>query len=155
MSVHDESAIKYSEIKRLRDINESSSEFSAEIKMGKNLQDSATDWTFRSIIDEKSKVETTFYNDPPYENSKNPPVYDVPPIHGATAQVAPVMAQPATGYIQVQPVVRAPPVNNYTSMCECNDLWCSFCWLRIVLKCITVVLPRMGPILLTLFSSYS
>merc|ERR1711990_122033 len=39
------------------------------------------------------------------------------------------MAQPATGYIQVQPVVTAAPVNNYTSKCECNDLWCSFCWL--------------------------
>lgn len=121
-------------IKRLRDINESSSEFSAEIKMGKNLQDSATDGTFRPITDEKSNIETTFYNDPPNENSKNPPVYDVPPIHGAPAQVAPVMAQPVTGYIQVQPVVTGAPVNNYTSKCECNDLWCSFCWLREVLK---------------------
>lgn len=121
-------------IKGLWDINETSFEFSAEIKMGKNLQDSATDGTFRPITDEMSKVETTFYNDKPNENSKNPPVYEVPPIHDATAQVAPVMAQPVTGYIQVQPVVTAAPVNNYTSKCECNDLWCSFCWLREVLK---------------------
>ena len=141
--------------KRLRDISESGSEFSAEIKMGKNLQDSTTDGTFRPITDEKSNIETTFYTDPPNENSKNPPVYEVPPIHGATAQVAPVIAQPTTGYIQVQPVVTAAPVNNYTSMCECNDLWCSFCWLRIVLKCTTVVLPRMGLIVMTVFSSFS
>ena len=107
--------------------------------MGKNIEDSATAGTFRTIADEKSNLETTLYNEPPNESSKNPPVYDVPPIHGAihgdaNSQVVPVMAQPTTGYIQVQSVVPAAPANNYTSMCECNDLWCSFCWLREVLK---------------------
>ena len=107
--------------------------------MGKNLEENATDGTFRTIIDEKSNLETTFYNEPPTESSKNPPVYDVPPIHGTTSNlVAPVMAQPAAGYIQVQPVVQpvitAVPMNSHTSMFECDDIWCSFCWLRGIFK---------------------
>ena len=102
--------------------------------MGKHPQESSTDGTFRTIEDEKSNHETKFYNEPQQtKSSENPPVYDEPPIDSTVGNlVAPVMVQPPASYITVQPVVQPviAPVNSHTSMCECDDIWCSFCWLR-------------------------
>merc|ERR1719259_354106 len=85
------------------------------------------------IEDEKSNHETKFYNEPQKtKSSENPPVYDEPPIDSTAGNLgAPVMVQPPAGYITVQPVVQPviTAVNSYTSMCECDDIWCSFCWL--------------------------
>ena len=113
--------------------------------MGKHPQESSIDGTFRMIEDEKPNHETKFYNEPQLtKSSENPPVYDEPPIDSTAGNlVAPVMVQPPASYITVQPVVQpvitAAPVNSYTSMCECDDIWCSFCWLRGVFKIVNSI----------------
>ena len=67
--------------------------------------------------------------------SEKPPIYDMPPADGPTTiGVAPVSSQPTATYVQVQPLVTTVPVvptaPDYTSLCECDRIWCSVCWLK-------------------------
>ena len=82
---------------------------------------------------EKSEPETGFHNEKAENDPKNPPVYDMPPDSNAIG-VVPVSTQPVATYVQVQPVVSSVPVVStapvYTSMCECDRVWCSLFWLK-------------------------
>ena len=67
------------------------------------------------------------------DGSEKPPVYDMPPADGPIG-VVPMSSQPTATYVQVQPLVTTVPVvptaPSYTSLCECDRIWCSVCWLK-------------------------
>ena len=85
------------------------------------------------VHDEKSEQETNFNKKA--DSSENPPIYDMPPVNGSnTNGVVPVLSQPTATYVQVQPLVTSVQVAStapdYTSTCECDKIWCSYCWLK-------------------------